>query len=117
MLAAGLVLAVPVGAWAQRFTAVLAENGHETPAGLLMLDPAGRLSVIAAPAGREGWLRRMVDEANAEPVMHVDAAPPAGAPRFAEASTPVRRGESGFTPALRVFLQRYYGVTLQEAGK
>lgn len=108
-----LLLFAPARAWAQQFTAMLAEDGRETPAGVVLLDPEGRLSVVSAPPGREAWLRQMVDEANAEPVMHQDRAPPAGSPKFANTTEPVPRGDPAFTPALRVFLQRYYGVTLK----
>lgn len=110
---AALLLLAPARAGAQQFTAMLAEDGRETPAGVVLLDPAGRLSAVSAPPGREAWLRQVVEEANAAPVMHQDRAPPAGSPRFANATEPLRRGDPAFTPALRVFLQRYYGVTLK----
>jgi hypothetical protein len=93
------------------YEVVQREDGEERAVGVVTLDAAGRLGFVSSSADAE--LRTIVDELNKEDVMHEDAAPPADAPRFAEATRPIKRGDERFVPALREHLRRYHGLELR----
>ena len=108
-----LLALAPLPAAAQRYTALLTESGQSHVVGVVNLDAAGQLSVVAAEPGQQEMLARIAAELNAEETLHLDAAPPASAPRFANSSIPVTRADPRFIAALRQQLERYYNVTIR----
>lgn len=96
---------------AQERVTVLAGPGH-TVIGRAELDQRGMIRILDAAPRRAAWLRDVAARMNAKRVLHVEAPPPAGAPRYTSASRLVGRDEPGFIPALRDYLRQYYKVEL-----
>ena len=93
------------------FTAVRHDAAGTHPAGRVRLDGTSHLTVLAA-TGDGTWLRALVTRTNAVETEHLDAVPPAGAPRYADVSTPIPRSDPRYEAAMRRDLLQYYGLEL-----
>lgn len=111
LVATGALLCAPAASAQERLAAV----AGRPPAlvGHVELDPRGSILVLDAAPSRATWLREVASRMNRKGVLHVEAAPPPGAPRFTSASRLIRRGEPEFVPALKDYLRVYYGIELR----
>ena len=99
---------------AQRFAAVELEEGKENPLGTIEIDANGTITVPdASKRAKDDLLLDIVTQMNAKKVIHVDAPPPEGAPRYTKASIIIDRGHPKFIPALKDHLRTYYHVELR----
>ena len=91
------------------------EDGTERVLGTVTLDGRGLLGIVSQVADEDERLETIVGELNAEDVLHVEAAPPAGAREFEVFTAIVKRGTDGFVPALLEHLRRYHDIELRPA--
>ena len=91
------------------------ENGDDELIGHAELCSDGSLILRA---GRKAHVRRVaaaLNAINAKEGVHIDVAPPPGAPRFAVASRLVTRDSDDYLDAVIEHLQRYHGLVVERA--
>jgi hypothetical protein len=77
--------------------------------GSIEIHPDGHLAVIDAEAGREGFLRGVIDRLNSKPrICLISEAP--GEASFTTRFDSIERGAKGFIEAELAYMQRYYGL-------
>jgi hypothetical protein len=91
------------------------ETGQRSTIGQVDVGPDSKLTLVSAVPDRQEFLTDLVEELNEEDEMHVKAAPPPGAPRYAVYSKIVPRSDPKFFDAMKDFLGEYYDVTLTPA--
>lgn len=98
----------------QLFDVILTdEDGKQTNIGRVEADSAFRLKVVSADAKQKEFLEETMELVNAKAVLHVEAPPPAGAPKFAVYSRELKRGADGFAAELQAYLKSYYDIVLK----
>ena len=102
----------------QLFDVLLAdEAGQERLIGRVAVDAAYRLRIVSVTRPQKQFLTDTLDAINDKTVLHVEAAPPEGAPKFAEASRVVDRSSPAFLVELQSHLKKYYDVSLRPVSK
>lgn len=83
--------------------------------GVVTLSDDHKLRLASAAPERREFLDKLVKRMNGDDVIHVTAAPPPGAERFALYTRPVRRSDAEFRKALTDHLKRRYRIELRPA--
>jgi hypothetical protein len=92
---------------------VIQRDAGDRAIGTVDMDDAFGLTIVSVVPDRAKWLRDLVRRTNEKLVLHVDAVPAPGEPRFAQASRMVARTDPGFAAALKDDLRRYYDLELR----
>jgi hypothetical protein len=93
------------------------EDEKEINIGRVEADPNFKLKIVSAAPEHKEFLAETLDLVNDKNVLHVEAAPPEGAPKFAVYSREVERGKSEFAGEMLSYLSSYYDLNLKPAGK
>ena len=93
------------------------EDEKEINIGRVEADPNFNLKVVSAVPEHKEFLEETLDLVNEKKVLHVEAAPPEGAPKFAIYSREVERGKPEFAIEMQAYLASYYDLNLKPAGK
>ena len=112
-LASGARRAAKAETPAPHYDMLLHKTGSTAVVGVVSLDPRFMLQVISTVPERDAWVRSLVARTNRIKTLHLDAPPPADAPKFAMASQPITREDTRFRQALTEELRKYYGIELQ----
>jgi hypothetical protein len=83
--------------------------------GVVTLSDDHKLRLVSAASDRREFLDKLVARTNGDDVLHVIAAPPPEAERFAVYTRPVPRSNAGFRKALLDHLKSRYAVELKPA--
>ena len=103
----------------QLFDVILTdEDGKEITIGRVEADQRFQLKVVSAVDEQKEFLDETLELVNDKDVLHVEAAPPEGAPKFAVYSRQIERGKPEFAAEMQAYLNTYYDLALKPvAGK
>ncbi|TAK86325.1 MAG: hypothetical protein EPO01_16335 [Aquabacterium sp.] len=76
--------------------------------------PDGRLKLTAARDSHRNKLGQAIADINAQEGLHLEIAPPEGAPKFAVASRLVERGDEDYLDALQDYFRKYYKLEVED---
>lgn len=93
------------------------EDDKEVNIGRVEADPTFRLKIVSAAPEHKEFLEETMELVNDKTVLHVEAAPPEGAPKFAVYSREVERGKPEFAAEMQSYLASYYDLNLKPVGK
>jgi len=93
------------------------EDEKEINIGRVEADPNFNLKIVSAAPEHKEFLEETLDLVNEKKVLHIEAAPPEGAPKFAVYSREVERGKPEFANEMQAYLASYYDLNLKLAGK
>ena len=93
------------------------EDDKEINIGRVEADPNFNLKIISAVPEHKEFLEETVELVNEKKVLHIEAAPPEDAPKFAVYSREVERGKPEFAGEMQAYLSSYYDLNLKPAGK
>jgi hypothetical protein len=102
----------------QLYDVVLAtHSGSQKKIGQVTADKEYRLQIVSVISSKKDFLKDTIDAMNAKTNLHVEAAPPQGAPQFSDVSRVVDRNSPAFFTQLQAHLKQYYDLMLQPAAK
>lgn len=93
------------------------EDEKEMNIGRVEADPSFTLKIVSAVPEHKEFLEETVDLVNEKKVLHVEAAPPEGAPKFAVFSKQIERGKPEFAAEMQTYLASYYDLNLKPASQ
>jgi hypothetical protein len=91
------------------------EETGNTILGIVELKDDGRLASLVVEEGCDEQLAEVIDYMNAKESLSLEVAPPEGARPHQVFTQLIERGEPLFRQALAVYLNKYYGITLEPA--
>ena len=93
------------------------EDDKEIKIGQVEADPSFKLKIVSAAPEHKEFLEETLDLVNDKKLLHVEAPPPEGAPKFAVFSKQIERGKPEFASEMQSYLSSYYDLNLKPVGK